>query len=102
MKATDRTETEYLPKTAEWFSKHELLPHIGDTIIPLETETAKKPFYIGKEYLVKSSHFGKLLIADDNGFSDYFHPNGLRKEIRAIPGKLRVIHKKIIPDKVFI
>ena len=46
LKDIDKTESEYLPKTAEWFRKHELFPHIGDTIIPLESETAKKPFYV--------------------------------------------------------
>ncbi|MEP7168907.1 MAG: hypothetical protein ABI855_06005 [Bacteroidota bacterium] len=46
LKDIDKAETEYLPKTAEWFSNHKLLPHIGDTIIPLESEIAKKPFYV--------------------------------------------------------
>ncbi|HKR06897.1 MAG TPA: hypothetical protein VJY62_19835 [Bacteroidia bacterium] len=46
IKDLDKAEAEYLPKTAEWFSNQKLLPHIGDTIIPLETEAAKKPFYV--------------------------------------------------------
>jgi hypothetical protein len=46
LKDNEKSETEYLPKTAAWFSNHKILPHIGDTIIPFDTETAKKPFYV--------------------------------------------------------
>jgi|GEM_PF-5957393 len=67
LKATDRTETEYLPKTAEWFSKHELLPHIGDTIIPLETETAKKPFYMVHS-IVWDTHKNEVVFVLERDF----------------------------------
>ena len=46
LKDIEKGEAEYLPKTAEWFRNNEMLPRIGDTIIPLETEAAKKPFYL--------------------------------------------------------
>src|ERR1700750_2366642 len=37
---------EMLPKTAEWFSEHKILPRIGDTVIPLDHGPVKKPFCI--------------------------------------------------------
>jgi len=46
LKDNEKAESEYLPKTAEWFSKHKLLPQIGDTIIPRESAAPKKPFYL--------------------------------------------------------
>lgn len=45
LKDNIKSESEYLPETAAWFRHKKIFPRIGDTVIPLETETAKKPFY---------------------------------------------------------
>lgn len=37
---------EMLPKTAEWFCQHKILPRIGDIVIPLDHGPVKKPFCI--------------------------------------------------------
>jgi|GEM_PF-6308139 len=44
----------------------------GDIAVCINNNRCRKKLTAGKEYLVRSSHFGKLLITDDNGFRDYF------------------------------
>jgi hypothetical protein len=44
----------------------------GDVAICINNNRFTKKLTVGKEYLVKSSHYGKVLIEDDHGLIDYF------------------------------
>lgn len=47
----------------------------GRIAVCINNSRHTKKLTLGKEYLVKSSQMGKLLIEDDNGFSEYFAAN---------------------------
>ena len=66
-------KTENLPKTAEWFQKHKLRPHIGDTVIPLELGPVKKPFLTVHSILYDTQENEVIFILERNVNSNSQH-----------------------------